>query len=795
MQVQERSQDLSADTNIPGADRDNNNALQVHGTYRVGLAYGRLVYRFRWFIIAFWVVALVISAPFAATVANVLTGSGGSNINSESAQASNLLKSKLHEPATQLLVVFQSSTTPVTDAAYQQEVSNFTNRARTFPYVMGVVSGGVGKDERTTYLVVNFDASSSYVRQHLSDFRALLPSGAAAGPASTLLTGDAVVDSDLSKITQQDTEQAEIVALPVALVILLIVFGSLVAALMPLLLALVAVPVALALVYLIAVHTSTSVFVLNVASIIGLGISIDYSLFMIRRFRDELARGRSAREAVAWTVATSGEAIFFSGMTVMIGFLALILIRITFMVSFGIGGAVVVAATVLAAITFLPALLSVLAGRVNALRVPFLGRFVGVTGRRTSASSEGRSFWRSWSLAVMRRPVLIVVVVSLFLLGLGWPVFSMNIGTIDASSLPAGSESRTGLEVLNAQFPGTNEHPILITVQTPDGSSILAANNLARLNHLTQWVIALPHVTSVTSLTHLPGSPTLNEQQLLALYTSGAYRQNAGLAQLVSSTTAGDTTLITVKADTAYDSAESKALINQLRAGDKAAAQGLTVLVGGDQASDLDYVNSVYGNFPWAILFILLSTYVLLLIMFRSLLLPLKAILMNVLSISVTYGVLVVVFQWGYFSNLLGFTATGSLDSSIPIVLFCVIFGLSMDYEVFLLSRIREEWLRTHDNRQAVAYGLEKTGGVITNAALLFVIVTGAFTFTSLVATKEIGLGMTVAVVVDATIIRSLLVPATMRLLGRWNWWLPGRSLPPAPAPPAVNAESVVIAD
>ncbi len=798
MQLQERSRDSSTGASPLEAAAHNKDALQAHATYRLGLAYGRLVYRFRWFIIALWVVALVISVPFAATVSNVLTGSGGSNINSESAQASNLLKSRLHEPATQLLVVFQSSTVPVTDAAYQREVSDFTNRARTFPSVTSIVSGGVGKDGHTTYLVVNFDASSSYVRQHLSDFRALLPSGAAAGPASSILTGDAVVDSDLSKITQQDTEQAEIVALPVALVILLIVFGSLIAALMPLLLAMVAVPVALALVYLIAVHTSTSVFVLNVASIIGLGISIDYSLFMVRRFRDELARGRSAREAVAWTVATSGEAIFFSGMTVMIGFLALILIRITFMVSFGIGGAVVVAATVLAAITFLPALLSVLAGRVNALRVPFLSRFVGVAGRSTSASGEGRSFWRSWSLAVMRRPVLIVVVVSLFLLSLGWPVFSMNIGTIDASSLPAGSESRTGLEVLSAQFPSTNQHPILITVQTPDGSSILTADNLTRLNHLTQWVISLPHVTSVTSLTHLPaspGSPTLSEQQLLALYTSGAYQQNPGLAQLVSSTTAGDTTLITVKANTAYDSAESKALINQLRAGDKAAAQGLTVLVGGDQASDFDYVNSVYGNFPWAILFIMLSTYALLLIMFRSLLLPLKAILMNVLSISVTYGVLVVVFQWGYFSNLLGFTATGSLDSSIPIVLFCVIFGLSMDYEVFLLSRIREEWLRTHDNRQAVAYGLEKTGGVITNAALLLVIVTGAFTFTSLVATKEIGLGMTVAVVVDATIIRSLLVPATMRLLGRWNWWLPGRSLPALPEPPAASVESIAVAD
>ncbi|HLV97181.1 MAG TPA: MMPL family transporter [Ktedonobacterales bacterium] len=781
MQLQERPRGVGVGMADVEAAAHTKGALQGHHkAYRVGLAYGDFVYRFRWFIIALWLIALAISIPFAKDVANVLTGSGGGNSNSESAQVSNLLISKLHQPATQLIVVFQSSTTPVTAATYQQEVNSFINRAHAFPHVSGIISGGVGKDGRTTYLVVNFDTGSSYVRQHLDDLRALLP----AGPATPHLTGDAVVDSELSQITQQDTEQAELVALPIALVVLIIVFGSLIAALTPLLLAVVAVPVALALVYLIAVHTPTSVFVLNVASIIGLGISIDYSLFMVRRFRDELAQGRSPREAVAWTVATSGEAILFSGLTVMIGFLALILIRISFMVSFGIGGAVVVAATVLAALTFLPALLGVGARFVNAVRVPVLGHFVGVKSANAADSAnatEGRSFWRSWSLAVMRRPILIVVVVSVLLLAMGWPVFSMNIGTLDASSLPAGSEARQSLELLNAQFPSNSEHPILITVQTPDGSSILTAANLAKIDHLTQWLAAQPHVTGVTSLTRLPaqpGAPAQNEAQLAALYTSGTYQENAGLAQFVASTTAHDITLITVKSDTVFDSTAGKDLISQLRAGDQAASQGLTVLVGGDQASDADYVNAVYGNFPWAILFILLSTYVLLLIMFRSLLLPLKAILMNVLSISATYGVLVFVFQWGNFSNVLGFTATGSLDSSIPIVLFCVIFGLSMDYEVFLLSRIREEWLRTADNRQAVARGLEKTGGVITNAALLFVIVTGAFTFTSLLATKEIGLGMTVAVVVDATIIRSLLVPATMRLLGRWNWWLPGRPLP-----------------
>jgi RND superfamily putative drug exporter len=282
------------------------------------------------------------------------------------------------------------------------------------------------------------------------------------------------------------------------------------------------------------------------------------------------------------------------------------------------------------------------------------------------------------------------------------------------------------------------------------------------------------------------GTPTLSDQQLIPLYTSGAYQHNSLAGPLVAATTHGNTTIITAYADTRMDSQAGKAVITELRAGDQQAGMGLKVLVGGSQAVSMDFNNYLYGNFPRAIVFILVATLLLLLVMFRSVLLPLKAVVMNVLSVSAAYGILVLIFQEGHLSGPLGFTPEGFIDSTIPILLFCILFGLSMDYEVFLLSRIREEWLRTHNNRYAVARGLEKTGGVITNAALLFVIVTGAFTFTSLVITKEIGLGMTVAVLVDATIIRSLLVPATMRLVGRWNWWLPGQHPPvecPKPLP------------
>ena len=776
-------------------ESEDTSSLKSNALYRLGLNYGRLVHRFRWYIIALWVVIVLVSVPFAAQIGSVLKGGGYSSKDSESARASTLIKEKLPRPATQLLVIFQSTNTAVSDPLYQKEVNDFVSRARSFSHVTGVIQGGTGQDGRTTYVTVNFNTGADTVEGQLNDFRTLLPTGSTAGPAQAYLTGEAPFNHDFSQITVQDTEHAEYFALPLALLVLLVVFGTLVGAAMPLLLAIVAVATTMAVIYAIGLHVSMSVFVLNIASIIGLGISIDYSLFMIRRYRDELAAGRSISDAIGWTIATAGESILFSGLIVMIGFCSLLLIGVEIMTSLGIGGAVVVAVSVLSALTLLPALLAVLGHRINALRIPFFSRLTmhrlhlprAITGEKPGENSgevpkEERHFWQRWAMGVMKRPVLIILLVTALLIGLGWPIFSMNLGSTSSTSIPTSFGSRQGLDILNAQFPETKEHPVFIVVQAPGGSSMLTTDNLAKLDHLSTWIATRAHVTDVISLARIPatpGAPTLSEQQLATLYSTGAYQSNPTLAQFVASTTNGNMTLITVRTKAKVDSSEGKALVNDLRAGDKAAAQGLTVLVGGDQADSLDFTNHLYGNFPWSILFILVTTYILLLLMFRSVFLPLKAILMNVLSVSACLGLLVFIFQWGNFSNILGFTSEGFLDSVIPILLFCILFGLSMDYEVFLLSRIQEEWLLTHNNRRAVALGLEKTGGVITNAALLFVIVAGAFIFTSLVVTKEMGLGMAAAVLVDATIIRTLLVPATMRLMGRWNWWLPGRPLPP----------------
>ncbi len=717
--------------------------------------------------------------PFATRLPSLLSGGGFSVSGSESAQVSRELIEKLHVPPSTLTVVFHSATAHVSDPAYQQELTTAISNIRAFPHVMSVTQGGVGQDGRTTYVNVGFDQDENAMQRYVADFRARLESLANAHPAQVCLTGQLAVEDDLNTISLQDVERADTTVLPIALLILLVVFGTFSAALLPLILAIITIPLALAVIYPIASATAITTSVTSIVSIIGLGLSIDYSLFITRRFREELARGRDTREALAWTVATAGEAIVYSGLTVMIGFSGLMLIG-TGLTSVGLGGAATVAVAALAALTFLPALLGILGSRINALRVPWLWRLT--LPKADAHESTETAFWHRLAIGVMRRPILIITLVVIILIGLGWPAFSLTIGSpVSADALPRTAQSRQGFDILTAQYPSFNANPLEVTAQTPDGSTMLSPENLQRLTALSHWLAQQPHVTGVVSLTNPPamsGGPALDQQTLLTLYTTGGYTSIPALAQFVAATTNGGFTSLVVNTDTPLESNTGKALVDHLRAGETAAGQELHVQVGGAQALVLDFDRSLYSNFPQAILFILVATFLLLLLLFRSLLLPLKAILMNVLSVSAAYGVLVFVFQWGHFSNILGFTSSGFIDSLIPIVLFCILFGLSMDYEVFLLSRIREEWLRTHNNRQAVARGLEKTGGVITNAALLFMVVTVSFTFTSVIDTKEVGVGMTIAVLVDATIIRSLLVPATMRLLGRWNWWLPGRPVP-----------------
>ncbi len=737
--------------------------------FALGQRYGTWIYRFRWFILTGWIAVLLSCIPLARSVSSVLSNTGYTVSPSESSTVNDILTRRLHHPISQLLVVFHATATHVSDPSYQQEVSAFLARAKHLAHVTQVVQGGSGLDQQTTFVTLGFDEAQD--RVDLPSIRALLPQNGA-GPAQTYLTGEPAVSQEIQLDTQVDTEHAELVAMPITLLMLVLVFGSLSASLLPLLLAATALPTTLAIIDLVAIHTETNIFVLNVASILGLGLSIDYSLFLVRRFREELTQRDTVCDAVSSTLATAGEVVVFSGMCVAIGFAGLFCIGLPVMNAFAEGGMIVASITVIAALTLLPALFEILGTRINTGVLPWRGRRGSTLAYPKQAEDDRSGWWFKWAMLVMRHPIAIVCLVCLALVSWGWPVLSLHPGTPGVSALPQHSEARTSVDLLHAQFPDLNTDPMYVLVKTPDGSEMLATQNRRRLASLSAWIARQTHVSEVVSLVSLPvhgGTKQYTPEQLALFYSTGAYKQVPALAQLVATTTQGDTSVILVRSDGAND----QALIDQLRQHHSQASQGLSVLIGGTQASNLDFDRILYGNFLRALLFILGATYLLLLLMFRSVILPLKAIVMNMLSIGASYGVLIVGFQQGRFAPWLGFTPDGTIDRFVPILLFVTLFGLSMDYECFLLSRVREAWKQTGDNRTSVALGLERTGGIITNAALLFVVVSGSFIWTRLVVTQALGVGITVAILVDATIIRCLLVPASMRLLGTWNWWLP----------------------
>ncbi|MFD0747827.1 MMPL family transporter [Phytohabitans flavus] len=519
--------------------------------------------------------------------------------------------------------------------------------------------------------------------------------------------------------TERDLVRAETLSLPVLLVLLVVIFGGLVAAGLPLLVGGLAILGAFVAVRLLTLATDISVFAVNVITLIGLGMAIDYALFIVSRFREELAAGHETPAAIQRTMTTAGRTVMVSGLTIALALASLLIYPQVFLRSIGFGGMAAVLVAMLGALTVLPALLAVVGPRVNALRIPTPWR------RREHVEGSG---WARLARSVMRRPWLYAVGVVAILAVFAAPAARMQFGGFDERVLPAGTEPRVVAARLAAEFPGSTVGPIEVLV---------SGVPLAEAQRFAQEVGRVPGVTGV-QLTASRGDATL----LSAAYT-------------------GEPT-----GDAAQEA------VRTIR--DLPGPDGAEVLVTGRTAADIDLVSSLASRLPWMALLIAVATLVLLFFAFGSVVLPIKAVLMNLVSIGASFGVVVWVFQDGHLSDLLGFTPTGFIEPSNPILMLAVLFGLATDYEVFLLSRVREEWDRTGDNTASVAHGLARTGRIITAAALLLVIVVAGFATGGIMFIKLIGIGMIVAIVVDATLVRALLVPATMRLLGRWNWWAPG---------------------
>ena len=570
--------------------------------------------------------------------------------------------------------------------------------------------------------------------------------------------GVAAMNYDFSRVAREDLRRSELVVLPLVLVLLLLVFGSAVAAALPLLVGMLAVALGLAGTVILGSFVSVSAYANNVVSMVGLGVAIDYSLFVVSRFREELTHGTPA-EALARTLATTGKAVVFSGITVGIGLAGLVLLRTDTISSMGGAGMIVVVAAVVYALTFLPALLAILGPRVNALALPF------VHPERTVGPE---TFWYRVAHVVMARPWPIVIPVVLVLVVVGLPLRHIRLGSDDASTLPETTEARRGIELLRREFPDADTNPIVVVLHYREGSP-LRPERVSQLYDFSRWLKSQPGVVRVDSIVDLaPGISRAQYQQMAAI--PAAFRP-PGLDVAFGRLVGEHVTILVAQARFPATSDEARALVRTIRRAQP--PLDAEVLLTGPTAFDLDFIDVVRDAAPTAIGFVVVATYVALFWLLRSVLLPLKAVVMNLLSITASYGALVWIFQEGHLAGWLGFTPA-PIETPIPIIMFCILYGLSMDYEVLLLSRTYEEYLKTGDNARAVAQSLAHTGRLITGAAAIMAGVFFGFGLVnSITMIKAMGVGMGLAVIVDATIVRALLVPATMRLLGRWNWWAP----------------------
>ena len=747
--------------------------------------WGAFVYRFRKPIALLAVVMAIAAASLGSKVTDSLTSGGWTDPRSESAAVAKRLADDFGAGKGSIVALFQGdASADARSAAFQDQIASSLRRLGADPIADGVVGYAQTRDDRfistdghAAYAVVRLTITDEQSANEMPTIRALIdqPTG-----LKLSLAGVGPFTEDQAHQSEKELVQAEAVSGPFALLILLAVFASLIAAGLPLLVAALAIPTTLGGVYLVAQTTELSIYVQNVATMLGLALAIDYSLFMVSRFREELRRGRTVAQAVEITVATSGKAVAFSGLAVAIGLSGLLLFTPAALRSFGIGGSIVVASSVFYALTFLPAVLGMLGPRVNALSLGGLFRAAGRRlGRRPEVSDGAAprgSRWARVAHEVMARPFAVLVPAVAFLLLSGTPFLRLSQGIPNASTLPAGLESRDAAVALANDFQKGETSPISI-LATVDGDP-LGATNIARLTAFATKIDAVDGIDRVEGPFAIPDPQTgvlMTPEALAAFYAAPAGALPPQLAaardQLKDAYVRGSTVRFDAVSPLDPVSPAGGAVIPAVRA---VHVDGVTSQTGGLAAEGHDFMVSQGDTVPLAVTVTLLASAVILFLLFGSVVIPVKAVVMTLLSITASFGALVWIFQEGNLSNVLGFTSPGFTVAGNPIIMFSVLFGLSMDYEVLLLSRIQEAYRRTGDNTTSVAEGLARTAGVITGAALIMVTVFSAFALAESITIKSIGVGMAIAVLIDATIIRVLLVPATMRLMGRWNWWAPG---------------------
>lgn len=583
-------------------------------------------------------------------------------------------------------------------------------------------------------------------------------------------TGQIAIDVTFDTRIQDDLITAELISGPLTLIILGIVFGTIIAAILPLGVAILTVISAMGLTIWLSNTMEVTQYAINIITLIGIGVSVDYSLFLVNRFREELNRGRDIRTSTAMTVATAGKAVFFSGVTVAIGLMGMLFFTGTGLPSLGIGGTLAVSVAMIFSVIVLPSVLAMLGHRV------FIGK---IKFAFSTENDTGDGIWAKIAKTVMERPWAVLIPTLVILLGAGLPFLQADFSIASRDALPPDDETRVGFEHMDEKWPETAVNAALVVMDF-DGQDPLEESNLRAMH---RWMV--DHVNDsrvIEAFGYALPSSDMTESEVVAFWQTPdeflTPEEQATREYFRNEFISNNVTFVVFSLDGPITGQDSRTFVQDVRderndfLDDLNMGDEGVLMVAGFAAYSLDILDSIKENLPYALAFIFLSTIVLIFIQVRSVIIPIKAIIMNILSISATFGMLVFVFQWGNGADLLNFTAQ-PIETTNPVIIFCIVFGLSMDYEVLMLSRIHEEWEVTGDNTQAVANGLQKTGRLITGAAAIMVVVFMAFGLSSVVILKQIGLGLALAILLDATIVRALVVPSTMRLMGKWNWWSP----------------------
>jgi RND superfamily putative drug exporter len=720
---------------------------------------GAALARARVAVIAGFAALLAIAALYGSSAADHLPTGGFEVPGSESDLAVKEAERRFGIGAPDVLVIYRDETSDVRDPLFGALILDLLEVVFEDEGVVGATTywdtsqeSLVSHDAHETLVIVSLGGSNADKLATLKRIEPLLRELEA--PIEVAIGGHVAASILAQSTAKVDLAKAEAVAIPIALVLTLLFFRSVVAALLPILIGGFAMASCAALARFGSNFMDISIFALNVAAFLGLGLSIDYALLLVQRFREETNRGLAPSEAIATTLDTAGRAIFVSGLTVVVSLAVLIPVPVPILRSIAIGGALAVLASLLGALVLLPALLAWLGPRVN----------LGAIGRAPERTEPG-AWWRRIGGFSMRHPVVTVLACLVVLAACASPVLHMQSAVPDTRMFASDSEVRRVDKALGdaSRFdPGGAS--IMQVVATAPGDP-LAPDNLRLLRAYAARIAALPGVTEVRTPLNDLDPDALSEAEIRAEAAADP------LATRVRRTLHENTALLVAGNAHPWRSLAASGVLDAVRA---VPHPGLDVRVGGAtaQMNDLKAIMKEWGLGAAAL--VLLWNFLVLLFAFRSVFVPLKATLMNILSLSASYGLLVWVFQDGNLSSLLNFEPLEGIDPTIPVILFAVVFGLSMDYEVFLLSRIREEWLRTRDNRESVLHGIEHTGRIITSAALILIVVIGAFAAGDLVYVKQVGVGIAAAVALDVTLVRALLVPATMQLMGEWNWWAPG---------------------